>query len=220
MKIRTDFVTNSSSSSFIFGVPNGNTVSKESVFNDLKYIANEMLNIVNHLEMIYFQDAKYKKRVLKVRTMGYKYAPENRKKMEDLERSSKSLLCYLRNMSNLMFSVADCYSMFINEYDELESVKKFVKVPNYKTYEKDPIYNFKMLDFRDKKDSDDYFIEEIAYWYLDEILEYDEIRYGDKSLLNYNNLGEIAIASSDLPLPSFMVSYLIEILNYSCNHMG
>lgn len=63
MKIKTDFVTNSSSTSFIVGLP-GNYDTVETVYNMIRIIVNEMIFIINNVksnieECEEFENVKY-----------------------------------------------------------------------------------------------------------------------------------------------------------------
>lgn len=213
MKIRNDFVTNSSSSSFIFGEPLGMTVSKESVFNELKIICSNMLYIINELEMIYFENEDYKKKILYLRKYYNNY-DKIASMLNIVEKDSKSLFSYLMSKEDLSFSVDDCFDVFINELGVLTKIKKFVTYNTFNQYKEKPVFYFNIVDFRvdNKDDYDD--IETIAYWYLD-ALEQTEINN-----LCYNQLGEVAITSESSYMPNFIVHYLEKHLEYCCGHMG
>lgn len=213
MKIRNDFVTNSSSSSFIFGEPLGMTVSKESVFNQLKMICSNMLYIIDELEMIYFENEDYKRNILYLRK-NYSNYNKISSVLSIVEKESKSLFSYLMNKENMEFSAQDCFDVFVNELGVLTQIKEFVTYNSFNEYKEKPVFYFNIVDFREdnKDDYDD--IETVAYWYLDS-LEQTGINN-----LCYNQLGEVAITSESCYIPNFIVNYLQEHLVYSCGHMG
>lgn len=217
MKIRTDFVTNSSSSSFIFGKPLGVSVSKESVFNQLKIICSSMLFIIDELEMIYFKDEEYKKKVLFLRENCNDYSKIS-SVIDIVKKDSKNMFVYLVNKENLEFSSQECFDVFTNELDVLTQIKKFVTYKNFNEYKKEPIFYFNIVDFREQDNKDDISdIETVAYWYLDDIKSNKGIPL---STLCYNELGEVAITSESGYIPYFITHYLEKHLTYFCGHMG
>lgn len=213
MKIRNDFVTNSSSSSFIFGEPLGMTVSKESVFNQLKVICSNMLYIIDELEMIYFENEDYKKKILYLRK-NYSNYNKISSVLGIVEKESKSLFSYLMNKESLDFSVQECFDVFINELGVLTKIKKFVTYNSFNEYKEKPVFYFNIVDFRESNNDDYDDIETVAYWY------FDTLEQTGMNNLCYNQLGEVAIISESSYMPSFIVNYLEKHLEYSCGHMG
>lgn len=213
MKIRNDFVTNSSSSSFIFGEPLGMTVSKESVFNQLKVICSNMLYIIDELEMIYFENEDYKKKILYLRK-NYSNYNKISSVLGIVEKESKSLFSYLMNKEHLDFSVQECFDVFINELGVLTKIKKFVTYNSFNEYKEKPVFYFNIVDFRESNNDDYDDIETVAYWY------FDTLEQTGMNNLCYNQLGEVAITSESSYMPSFIVNYLEKHLEYSCGHMG
>lgn len=213
MKIRNDFVTNSSSSSFIFGEPLGMTVSKESVFNQLKVICSNMLYIIDELEMIYFENEDYKKKILYLRK-NYSNYNKISSVLGIVEKESKSLFSYLMNKENLDFSVQECFDVFINELGVLTKIKKFVTYNSFNEYKEKPVFYFNIVDFRESNNDDYDDIETVAYWY------FDTLEQTGMNNLCYNQLGEVAITSESSYMPFFIVNYLEKHLEYSCGHMG
>ncbi len=70
MKYRLDFITNSSSSSFIFGKPNENTIIIDDVYNIIKKLASDLIDIIDAIDKIASTTSEFKEYYLNLR--GYK----------------------------------------------------------------------------------------------------------------------------------------------------
>lgn len=67
MKCRLDFVTNSSSSSFIFGKPNENTITIDDVYNIIKKLASDLIDIIDAIDKTVSTISEFKEYYLNLR---------------------------------------------------------------------------------------------------------------------------------------------------------
>lgn len=167
MKIKNDFVTNSSSTSFIFG-PQNKDESVDTIFNLIKMICNEILIVYNKM--------KDDKRIVIPDTFEYgMYSNIELKNLLNDKYINNTFFCLPQN--------AYMYKYFINvvcmEKNSIEMLEDILKYITYQEYTM--CSEFDIIVIHDTYDMDAYFAKEcyntFAFDYYSHLgIKEDEIR--------------------------------------------
>lgn len=242
MKRRTDFVTNSSSSSFIFGAPRGEDWTEKKVLETLQMIAYEIVSVVNYFTNNILTTEENNK----FNEISKRYKEHYGKRV-----NSKNVDDYIawQSEGNAIFNETN---EFLDKYEEKKYCKimdKYIKentelslkwediilylfsslskIKQIADYEGDNIKDLGIgvgiIDFRNKvfgDGLDGFDISEILSWYdVDNNCDEDsDIEYMCE--IAYNNLGEVALCGECGNLTYLIEAELMHRLEHSCNHMG
>ena len=205
LKIRNGFVTNSSSSSFIIGKANDNTVTIDSAYQEIKEFYKQYYKSCS--EMYSYVEEYYPDVFEVVTEKRGKYL--HSKKSWDCTKIADTQL-------RLMFG--------LDHYEELPGVIDWINCETYKDYVNFWISKMEIgvhapFYIRDFSCNDPY----VPLDFSTQMIECSESfkRKGipeDKVCLYV--LGKICVCSECGYLPDYVVERLEEISEYSCNHMG
>lgn len=214
MKIRSDFVTNSSSSSFIIGKGTDENYTIESVFQIIKELYKELLrkrdNVIEYLDR--HPDCEIEYRYNKERD----YYSFGAKKSARGDKYREAVSWFER-----MFGI-EIYSSIPSTigWFDCETYKDYLKYWNKDKFRNAPflIEDFSDPDFSDENNWNHY---EILCWYNrninEEKIEKWSKKQKSKKLLA---LGRICIYSECGYIQEYVVEKLGEISQHWCNHMG
>lgn len=228
MKIRTDFVTNSSSSSFIFGEPNGNKLKISDVVELVRGIAKEILGITNELDTLVRDYDRINDLVHKIRNTDnysekYDALDEIKKEkwllswIQDKLKESKSL--EVGDDPDYAEELLECYAED-NQY-QMGKIKEIAESTDKWSL---PI-NSEIVQFSKKSSNAEEYADDVISWYMydsgcEELKDKSRDRSISRSEIAHKYLGEIAIMGECGYIPSLIVSVLCNKTTYGCDHMG
>lgn len=218
MKYRLGFVTNSSSSSFIFGRPKENTITTEKAWQYIKDSATKLLSIIHYLD-----EEVYKIPVLGTNLKKLREGDDSFE-LEDKIRNQLDRLYSFKRKVKSQFKMCDiaieekydvdntiCYFYFLGTYLDNEEIAWLEQIVNSSSSYLDTV------DFRNPSDEDYYSrrISEALGWYIGNISE-----EGTPYQLAYQYLGKVALLGDDPCLPLLLADFLYCKLKFACMHMG
>lgn len=224
MKIRYDFVTNSSSSSFIFGFPGENSITSEDVMNNIRDIAKKILCIMTYMDDM-IKDIKYMGdyfiNTVRNRGENYNYNLSNKMEQDLLERkdieSAVMFKCKEIRLDTDWENIVDFYG----SYNDIKVMKELAKDAS----NIEEILNVRLINFRDKSNNIDRGIYEILGWYGSDLDRRTQQKFkNDTQLSEYERahkyFGEVAIYSSNDKIPYILKLLLMDEVLYGCLSMG
>lgn len=225
MKYRLGFVTNSSSSSYIFGRPNENTITIKGVWEFIKDSATKLLSIIDYLDELVYATPGVSGDLKRLRAGDDSYELKNKihQKLDKLYGFQYELKSQFK-MHDIVIEDSDNrphnihYFYFMCSYFDNAEVEWIRQIANGSH----DCLDLDIIDFRNS--SDNYYqklsLLEMLRWYRVDISE-EEIEEISPYQLAYQYLGEVALfGENDYSLPSLLVNFLYCKLKYACRHMG
>ena len=219
MKIRLDFVTNSSSSCFIFGEPGGTSLKIEDVVKLFKELSKKMLAAIEYSDALILNSKEFKLSdnrdtwdSFKVRDML-----ENRKDLE-------SAITFYMKDNGIKLDWSDFLCYYTNGY-EIKRLKKIVEDESNTSLPL-PVEFIKLSD-RDISKFED--ADDLLCWYWDELDEgitnneyFHTKELSEEETVNkaHEYLGEVAVTGYCGDIPQSLVSMLYDEVLFGCDHMG
>lgn len=223
MKYRLGFVTNSSSSSYIFGRPNENTITVEAVWDFIKDSATKLLAIIDHLDELVYITPNISDDLKRLREGDGSYELEDKISQQldklygfkyELKSQFKIHDIVIEDSNNRPHNIH--YFHFMCSYLDNSEVEWIRQIANGSQ----DCLDLDAVDFRNP--SDDYYlksslIEALRYYRMD--ISEEEIEEISPYQLAYQYLGEIALLGDNNSLPYLLVNFLYCKLKYACRHM-
>lgn len=135
MRIKNDFVTNSSSTSFIFGAPNSYTETVDTIFNFIRMISNEILYIYDSILMSINED-EY------IKLIGLSKRNNNVYTFYDIAMELMkyhSFNTFYRKLLSESFLVSesedDTLYDFVYLFHDKSAINQYKKILNYNSYD-------------------------------------------------------------------------------------
>lgn len=226
-KQRNGFVTNSSSSSFIFD----NSWSIESVYGLLVNSSESLLKLKKYLDEI-LEDSRYSERLDRLRENSEDFSVMW--ELEDALMADKALeQCMTTQLNDEKLDIG--YMDFIDFYTDnwdIDKIEKLVELQNYDDFKHNPAFEMCITDLAKTNEKLRGLVMGILTWYLDDYDddnydEYMEFSNGIYSLttddafaMAREKLGQIVIDSWCGNIPSILVEIMRNYTSKQCNHMG
>lgn len=237
MKVRYDFVTNSSSSSFIFGEPGGHKLKVEDVVTLIKDLAKKLVAVTDQLDSLIKAD-KY----LYTLVEEYKNATSYERKYELEDKIEETwvietIKAQLKEQK-IIDDTDDSYDIVVVDDTELAEDILMVYLGNYsgelekikEIAESTDKYSLpiksEIIDLRKDSSIVSEYAEDIIGWYEyeDECKDIKDKMLKDKELtaqqIAHKYFGEIAIMGECGYIPDLIATLLYDKVKFGCNHMG
>lgn len=232
MKVRYDFVTNSSSSSFIFGEPGGHKLKVEDVVTLIKDLAKKLVAVTDQLDSLIKAD-KY----LYTLVEEYKNATsyERKYELEDkieetwvietikAQLKEQKIIDDTDDTESAKELAKEVLMVYLGTYSgELEKIKEIAESTDKYSL---PIKS-EIIDLRKDSSIVSEYAEDIIGWYEyeDECKDIKDKMLKDKELtaqqIAHKYFGEIAIMGECGYIPDLIATLLYDKVKFGCNHMG
>lgn len=232
MKVRYDFVTNSSSSSFIFGEPGGHKLKVEDVVTLIKDLAKKLVAVTDQLDSLIKAD-KY----LYTLVEEYKNATsyERKYELEDkieetwvietikAQLKEQKIIDDTDDTESAKELAEEVLMVYLGTYSgELEKIKEIAESTDKYSL---PIKS-EIIDLRKDSSIVSEYAEDIIGWYEyeDECKDIKDKMLKDKELtaqqIAHKYFGEIAIMGECGYIPDLIATLLYDKVKFGCNHMG
>lgn len=220
MKIRLDFVTNSSSSSFIFGEPGGTVLNIEDIVKLIKELSKKLLRLVEFGDSM-IPSAKGVMLDISKRDEWDRYALID--KLRDRKDLESAIEFYMKDNK-----VDVGWSEFLYLYTSSTDIDKLKEIVEYESNSSLPLpVDFIKLSDEDISNFSD--AEDLLLWYWDELdssVTKNEDYYTkgleekDVTSMAHKVLGEIAVTGYCGDFPDALVALMQDEVIFGCNHMG